>query len=154
MLARQGARLFIVVILLLGTGLVGVLSVRPPELVRGAIEHEYYERTLRGSFMEAPVLLSHLGLDPDRKVPGYPQLMRPCEINDMLVFHLTTFFERGGIVTVFAFEKPIQLKEDSGWWNDVYWKVITANDGRPLILVSEKKRALSVAQTVFAKSPA
>lgn len=26
----------------------------------GAIEHAYYERTLRGSFMEAPALLTHL----------------------------------------------------------------------------------------------
>jgi hypothetical protein len=80
--------------------------------------------------------------------------MRPCEIDGQLVYHLTTFFEKGGLVTVFAFDKPVTLKEDSGWWADVYWQVLTSQkDGRSLILVSEKKRALTVAQTVFAKAP-
>lgn len=152
--AQQGVRLGLAALLLLGTALGGVLTVRPPELVRGAIEHEYYERTLRGSFMEAQPLLAHLGLEHSPKVPGYPQLMRPCEIEGQLAYHLTTFFEKGGIVTVFAFDKPVTLKEDSGWWNDVYWQVVTSRkDGRSLILVSEKKKALTVAQTVFAKPP-
>lgn len=130
-----------------------VLTLRPPELVRHAIEHEYYERTLRGSFIDAPKLLAQLGLDSSRPVPGYPQLMRPCDIDGRLAYHLTTFFEKGGIVTVFAFDQPVSLKEDEGWWNDVYWQVVTGRDGRPLILVSEKKKALTVAQRVFAQAP-
>ena len=48
--------------LLLGFGVGGVLTMRPPELVRSAIEHEYFERTLRGTFMEPQPLLQHLGL--------------------------------------------------------------------------------------------
>ena len=153
-MARRGARLFMLALLLLGTAVGGGLAMRPSELVRGAIEHEYYERTLRGNFMEAQALLAHLGLEPGKQVPGYPQLMRPCEIDGQLVYHLTTFFEKGGLVTVFAFDKPVTLKEDSGWWADVYWQVLTSKkDGRSLILVSEKKRALTVAQTVFAKAP-
>ncbi len=134
-----------------GTG--GGYDLRPPELVRHAIEHEYYERTLRGSFIDAPKLLAQLGLDSSRPVPGYPQLMRPCDIDGRLAYHLTTFFEKGGIVTVFAFDQPVSLKEDEGWWNDVYWQVVTGRDGRPLILVSEKKKALTVAQRVFAQAP-
>lgn len=154
-LAHRSVKLGLAALLLMSTALGGVLAMRPSELVRGAIEHEYYERTLRGNFMEAQPLLAQLGLESSHKVPGYPQLMRPCEIEGQLVYHLTTFFEKGGIVTVFAFDKPLSLKEDSGWWNDVYWQVVTSRkDGRPLILVSEKKRALAVAQTVFAKPPA
>lgn len=38
-------------------------------------------------------------------MPGYPQLMRPCDIDGQLTYHLTTFFEKGGIVTVFAFDQ-------------------------------------------------
>lgn len=154
LLAHRSVKLGLAVLLLLGAALTGVLAMRPSELVRGAIEHEYYERTLRGSFMEAQPLLAHLGLDTSAKVPGYPQLMRPCEIEGLLVYHLTTFFEKGGIVTVFAFDKPVSLKESSGWWADVYWQVVTSRkDGRSLILVSEKKKALAVAQAVFAKPP-
>lgn len=153
-LAHRSIRFGLAGLLLLATVLMGVLIVRPPELVRGAIEHEYYERTLRGSFMEAQPLLVHLGLDTNAKVPGYPQLMRPCEIEGQLAYHLTTFFEKGGIVTVFAFDNPVSLKESSGWWADVYWQVVTSRkDGRSLILVSEKKKALAVAQAVFAKPP-
>ena len=153
-LAHRSVRLGLAGLLLLATALMAVLAVRPPELVRGAIEHEYYERTLRGSFMEAQPLLAHLGLDNSAKVPGYPQLMRPCEIEGQLAYHLTTFFEKGGIVTVFAFDNPVTLKESSGWWAGVYWQVVTSRkDGRSLILVSEKKKALAVAQAVFAKPP-
>lgn len=152
--ARRGVQLGIATLVLMSTALGGVLAVRPPELVRGAIEHEYYERTLRGNFMEAKPLLAHLGLEHAPAVPGYPQLMRPCEIEGELVYHLTTFFEKGGMVTVFAFDKPIALKESSGWWADVYWQVVTSKKGdKPLILVSQKKRALTVAQTAFAKPP-
>lgn len=136
-----------------GTVLGGVLAIRPPELVRDAIQHEYYERTLRGSFMDASTLLSHMGLESARPVPGYPQLMRPCDIDGKLAYHLTTFFEKGGLVTVLAFDEPISLKEDSGWWNDVYWQVLSGHDGRPLVLVSEKKKALTVAYRVFSKPP-
>jgi hypothetical protein len=154
LLARRGVQLCIATLLLVGAGLGGLLQLRPPELVRGAIEHEYYERTLRGNFMEVQPLLSHLGLEHSHAVPGYPQLMRPCEIEGQLVYHLTTFFEKGGMVTVFAFDGPITLKEGSGWWADVYWQVVTSRkDGKPLILVAQKKKALAVAQTAFAKSP-
>ena len=111
--ARRGFQRSIVVLLLLGSGVGGVLAMRPAELVRGAIEHEYYERTLRGTFMEARPLLAHLGLDQSKSVPGFPQLMRPCDIDGHLVYHLTTFFEKGGMVTVFAFDEPVAMKENS-----------------------------------------
>lgn len=151
--SRRWVQACCVLLLAAGTALGGLLAVRPPELVRGAIEHEYYERTLRGSFMDAPTLLAHLGLESARPVPGYPQLMRPCEIEGKLAYHLTTFFEKGGIVTVFAFDQPVTLQEDEGWWHNVHWQVVTSRDGRPLILVSEKKKALSVALRVFAQPP-
>ena len=141
--------------LLLCVGVGGVLvGMRPPEIVRGAIEHEYYERTLRGSFMEARPLLQHLGLAQSQAVPGFPQLMRPCDIDGHLVYHLTTFFEKGGMVTVFAFDAPVQMKEDAGWWGNVYWQVVSSREGKPLVLIAEKKTAIAAAQAVLAKSPA
>ena len=152
-LARRGVRRGIAALLLFGAGLWAVLAMRPPELVRGAIEHEYYERTLRGAFMDAGPLLNHFGLSQSHAVPGFPQLMRPCDIEGHLVYHLTTFFEKGGMVTVFAFDAPVTLKEGSGWWNNVYWQVVTSRDGKPLVLVAQQKKALTVAWSSFAKPP-
>lgn len=151
LLARAALRRSLAVLLLAGGGVGGVLAVRPPELVRGAIEHEYYERTLRGSFMEAGPLLQHLGLAERRAVPGFPQLMRPCDIDGRLAYHLTTFFEKGGMVTVFAFDEPVALEADSGWWGNVYWQVVASRDGKPLVMVAQKKKALAVAEATFAE---
>ena len=152
-MARRSFQRAVLGLLLVGSGTGTVLAMRPPELVRGAIEHEYFERTLRGTFMDSAPLLQHLGLGAMQVVPGFPQLMRPCDIDGHLVYHLTTFFEKGGMVTVFAFDKPMVLAEGSGWWGNVHWKVITSRDGRPLVLVAQKQQALAVAQTQFGKPP-
>ena len=143
----------VLALLLAGGGSGAVLAMRPPALVRGAIDHEYHERTLRGSFMEPAPLLAQLGLAGRGSVPGFAQLMRPCDIDGHLVYHLTTFFEKGGMVTVFAFDQPVVLAQSAGWWANVHWKVIRSNDGRPLVLVSEKKSALAVAQRHFGPPP-
>lgn len=149
---RRGLQLGLGALMMVSAVFSTVYALRPPDLVRAAIEHEYYERTLRGGFIEPRTLLAHMGLQNHDTVPGYPQLMRPCEIDSKLVYHLTTFFEKGGLVTVFAFDQPVDLKEESGWWHDVHWQVVRArDDGRPLILVSEKKKALNVAKSVFSR---
>lgn len=147
LLSRRGIQRGLAALLLAATGAGAVFAMRPPTLVRDAIEHEYYERTLRGSFMQSRELLAHLGLSQQQPVPGYPQLMRPCEIDGRLAYHLTTFIEEGGMVTVFAFDQPVALKASSGWWNDVYWQVIDSRQGRPLVLVAQKKNALAMANT-------
>ena len=153
-LARSGVRQGMAALLLLIAFGGAVLAMRPPELVRGAIEHEYYERTLRGTFMDGRQMLMRLGLGKAKSVPGFPQLMRPCDIEGHLVYHLTTFFEKGGMVTVFAFDQPVTLKDSSGWWGNVYWQVITSPEGKPLVLVSQQERALAVARANLAKPPA
>jgi len=153
LIARRSLQRALAALLLAGGGIGTVLAMRPPALVRGAIEHEYYERTLRGSYMEARPLLDHMGLHGQAMVPGFTQLMRPCEIDGRLAYHLTTFFEKGGMVTVFAFDQPVALDADAGWWGSVYWQVVASKDGKPLVMVSQKKKALAVAEAVFAKSP-
>ncbi len=153
LLARRAVQRLVLTLVLAGSGAGAVLAMRPPELVRGAIDHEYHERTLRGSFMDSAPLLQHLGLSAQQVVPGFPQLMRPCDIDGHLVHHLTTFFEKGGMVTVFAFDKAVVLTEGSGWWGNVYWKVITSRDGKPLVLVAQKQQALAVALQQFGKPP-
>ena len=143
--ARTGVRRMLAALLIGSTLTGGVFAMRPPELVRGAIEHEYYERTLRGSFMPEPELARHLDLPAQEKLPGFTQLMRPCEIDGLRAYHLTTFFEKGGIVTVMSFEQPQQIPDGQGWWGNSYWKVVRSREGRPLVLISEKKQALAVA---------
>ena len=143
--ARTGVRRMLAALLIGSTLTGGVFAMRPPELVRGAIEHEYYERTLRGSFMPEPELARHLDLPAQEKLPGFTQLMRPCEIDGLRAYHLTTFFEKGGIVTVMSFEQPQQIPDGQGWWGNSYWKVVRSREGRPLVLISEKKQALALA---------
>ena len=143
--ARTGVRRMLAALLIGSTVTGGVFAMRPPELVRGAIEHEYYERTLRGSFMPEPELAARLDLPVDKKLPGYTQLMRPCEIDGLRAYHLTTFFEKGGIVTVMSFEQPQQIPDGQGWWGNSYWKVVRSREGRPLVWISEKKQALALA---------
>ena len=151
LLSKRGFQRGLAAALVAATGAGAVLAMRPADLVRGAIEHEYYERTLRGNFMESRQLLAHLGLGPQQLVPGYPQLMRPCDIDGRLAYHLTTFFEKGGMVTVFAFDQPVALETGSGWWGNVYWQVIDSRAGKPLVLVAQKKKALAVAQASLGK---
>ena len=150
--ARRGLQRAIAAVLLATTGTGAVLAMRPPGLVRGAIEHEYYERTLRGSFMDPRQLLERIGLGQAKALPGYPQLMRPCDIDGHLAYHLTTFFEKGGMVTVFAFDQPTTLKHASGWWNGVHWRVIRSREGKPLLLIAQKEKALGVAQASLQSS--
>lgn len=157
-LSRRGFQRGLAALLFTGSGAGAVFAMRPPELVRGAIEHEFYERTLRGNFMEGRKILEHLGLGKDpgaqQAIPGYPQLMRPCDIEGHLVYHLTTFFEKGGMVTVFAFDQPVALQDGSGWWGNMYWQVLRSREGKPLVMVAQKQKALAVAQATFGKPTA
>lgn len=141
-------------LLLASTGTGAVLAMRPPAMVRDAIDHEYNERTLRGSFMDPRQLLAHLGMRDAKVLPGFPQLMRPCDIEGHTAYHLTTFFEKGGMVTVYAFDQPVKLSEGSGWWNSAHWKVIRSREGKPLLLVAQQKKALAVAQAALQRAPA
>lgn len=141
--------------LLIGSSVAGgVFAMRPPELVRSAIEHEYHERTLRGSFMPAAEIARHLDLPAEQALPGYTQLMRPCDIGGTRAYHLTTFFEKGGIVTVLSFEQFQRIPDGEGWWANTYWKVVRSHEGRPLILIAQKKQALSVASRALGQPEA
>jgi hypothetical protein len=152
--AHRGVRAGVAASLLIAACFATLFSLRPPEIVREAIEHEYFERTLRGNFMPERDMLAHMGLADAKSVPGFPQLMRPCEIDDRLVYHLTTFVEKGGMVTVFSFDQPVPLREGAGWWSNVHWQVVTGRDGRPLLLVSQQAKAIAAARSAFARPPA
>ena len=143
--SRAGVRGLAAALLASGTVATAALALRPPELVRAAIEHEYYERTLRGTFMPEAEVARHLDLPAGEKLPGYTQLMRPCDIDGTRAYHLTTFFEKGGIVTVLAFDQPQRLADGQGWWANMHWQVVRSREGRPLVLVAQKKQALAVA---------
>ena len=144
-------QMLLLALLVFGLGSTALLYLRPPELVRAALEHEYYERTLRGSFMSEAEVAQRLDMPADQKLPGYTQLMRPCDVDGLRAYHLTTFFEKGGIVTVLAFEHPQHIADGKGWWGNTYWQVVRSRAGHPLILIAEKKQALSVALRALGK---
>ncbi|WP_050873109.1 hypothetical protein [Comamonas testosteroni] len=143
--ARRGLQALCAAAILGSAAWGSVLGLRPPQMVRSAIEHEYYERTLRGQFIAEAEMARHMDWPADRKLPGYTQLMRPCDIDGSRAYHLTTFFEKGGIVTVLAFEQPQRIADGQGWWANSYWQVVRSREGRPLVLIAQKKQALAVA---------
>lgn len=145
--ARRSVQRLLASLVLVATGSGTVFAMRPPALVRDAIEHESQERTLRGNAADPQQLLARLGLAGSKVMPGFPQLVKVCDIDGHKAYHLTTYFGEGGMVAVFAFEQPVSLKEDSGWWNGVHWRVIRSRDGQPLVLVSAERKALAVAQS-------
>ena len=150
--SHSGVKRMLAALLVGGTVTGGVFAMRPPEMVRSAIEHEYYERTLRGQFIPEAEIAKHMDWPADQKLPGYTQLMRPCDIDGSRAYHLTTFFEKGGIVTVLAFEQPPQLADGQGWWANTYWQVVRSREGRPLVLIAQKKQALAVASRVLGQA--
>ena len=150
--ARRGLQALCAVVIVGSAALGGLLSLRPSQLVRSAIEHEYYERTLRGQFIPEAEIARHMDWPVDQKLPGYTQLMRPCDIDGSRAYHLTTFFEKGGIVTVLAFEQPQQIADGHGWWANTYWQVVRSREGRPLVLIAQKKQALAVASRALGQA--
>jgi hypothetical protein len=84
-------------------------------------------------------------------LPGSPQLMRPCNIEGHLVYRLTTFFEKGSMVTVIAFARTVALYECSGWWGNVHWHVVTLREGKPLVMLAQQEKVPVVARASFAK---
>ena len=52
---------------------------------------------------------------------------------------LTTFFEKDGMVTAFAFDQPMTLTKDRRWWDNVYCLVVTSRDGKPVVLAAQKE---------------
>ena len=50
-----------------------------------------------------------------------------------------------------AFEQPQQIADGQGWWANTYWQVVRSREGRPLVLIAEKKQALAVASRVLSQ---
>ena len=125
------------------------LAERPSPLVRDAIDHADFERDLRGNLMSPAKMLNHIGMEGVTTLPGFTQLLRPCDLNGHLVYHLTTFFEKAGMVTLIAFDQPVTLEKGSGWWNNVFWRVMYSRDGKPVVLIARKKRAMVVASSAL-----
>lgn len=145
-LQRRGIVRAMLGLAVLSTGAGTVLAMRPPALVRNAIEHDAHERTLRGSTTDPRQLIAHLGLEKAKALPGFPQLMRVCDIDGHAAYHLVTYFEKGGMVTVFAFDPSMKLLDGSGWWNSVYWKTARNRHGTPLIFLAQSDRGIKVAE--------
>ena len=54
------------------------------------------------------------------------------------------------MVTAFAFDRSVALEAGSGWWGNVHWQVVSSHEGKPLVLVAQRKQAIAVAQSAFA----
>lgn len=147
--SRRSFQSSALIFLLTGAGTGVAMAERPSALVRDAIDHERLERPLRGSLMAPAKMLSHIGIQGATTLPGFTQLLRPCDLDGHLVYHLTTFFEKAGMVTLFAFDQPVILKKGSGWWDNVFWRVMHSRDGKPVVLIAKRKKAMVVASSAL-----
>jgi hypothetical protein len=141
--ARRGLHALCAAVMVGSVAAGSVLSLRPPQMVRSAIEHEYYERTLRGQFIRGRDCQAYgLACRPEaaRLYPAHAAL-RYRRQSRLSPDH---FFEKGGIVTVLAFEQPQRIADGQGWWANSYWQVVRSREG-PLVLIAQKKQALAVA---------
>ena len=147
--SRRSFQRSALVLLLTGGGTGAVMAQRPPELVRHVIDHEYFERALRGTLMASAQMLARIGLQGEKKLPGFTQLLRPCDIDGHLVYHLTTFFDKSGMLTLFAFDQQVSLPNGDGWWNNVFWQVMRSKDGNPLVFIAKQKSTLTLAKAAL-----
>lgn len=146
---RRGFQRGALALLLTGGGAGVAMAQRPPSLVRHAIDHEYLERSLRGSLMEPAQMLERIGMRGARQLPGFVQLLRPCDLDGHLAYHLTTFFEKSGMVTLFAFDQPVDLRDGEGWWNNIFWQVLRSQDQQPLVLLARQRKTLAMAEAAL-----
>ena len=67
--------------------------------------------------------------------------------NTRALFVLLATFAGAGLLLAMA--ESTLARDASGWWGNVYWQVITARNGKPLVLVAQKEKALGVAQAAL-----
>ncbi len=130
--------------------------VYPPPVVRDAMVHEHREATLRGDFMpdKGPVYAA-IGLGPDGSVPGLVQLVRPCDIDGKVAYHLTTFLEQGGgMVTILAFRKSLSGVHpgEHGSWMGRYWRFADTAPGRTVLLLADNARVLAETEHALSRN--
>lgn len=151
LLRKEKCNPWVVISGLLAAGLIGAavtawVWLSPPQIVKEAWQHELREQMLRGDFLpDSSVLNARLGLKAGEPLPGLVQLKRPCLISGQTVYHITTFMEGKGWVTIMAFTRPVPGAKGEGRWFKGYWKFIQARQEAPVLLLADNAQALNAA---------
>jgi hypothetical protein len=118
----------------------------PPALVNDAWAHMDEEQGLQGNFVSdaAPVHAS-VGLPVARPLPGYVQLAKRCQVGSHAAYHVHTFIDGKGWVTILAFTPgdDIAGTQGQGQWLGRHWVFLTLPSRQTVLLLSDDKGALT-----------
>lgn len=117
----------------------------PPPLVGDAWEHVAEETGLRGDFVaDAAQINASLGLAAKQSLPGYVQLAKRCQVGGHSVYHVTTFIDGKGWVTILSFPPGTDVAgtQSQGQWMGRHWALLTVQTKHTVLLLSDNNDAL------------
>ena len=112
----------------------------PPRLVNEAWVHVGEEAGLHGSFI--PNVSTSLGMSAMKPVPGYVQLAKFCQVGGHPAYHVNTFIDGKGWVTILSFQSDVAGAQGQGQWMGRYWAFLPTRSKHTILLLSNDKNAL------------
>jgi hypothetical protein len=122
---------------------VAIVLFSPPRLVNQAWEHVAEETSLRGNFLpDTAKINASLGLAASQSLPGYVQLAKLCQVAGHDAYHVTTFVDGKGWVTILSFKSGIAGAKGQGQWMGRHWAFMDVKTERTVLLLSDDRKAL------------
>jgi hypothetical protein len=115
----------------------------PPRLVSEAWTHVGEEAGLRGNLVhDVSGVNASLGLSEIKPLPGYVQLAKLCQVGGHNAYHVNTFIDGKGWVTILSFQSDVAGAEGQGQWMGRYWAFLPTRSKYTILLLSDDKNAL------------
>lgn len=112
----------------------------PPRLVQEAWLHAAEERDLRGELVpNLDAVRARLGLPAHAPLPGTVQLVKLCQVDGRLAYHLSLYVENRGYVTVIAFPDELSLSRPRGAFFVQHWDALRGPQGTVLLLATDAR---------------
>ena len=116
-------------------------SLGTPPFVRHAFAHVSEESGLRGVLVpDLPAVNALLG----RPLPGVLQLCKECVVDGYRVWHVLSYLDNLGYVSVLAFRGRAPSLSGAGHWLHGHWQVVRTQEDNPLLVLSPQQAALEV----------
>lgn len=126
----------------------------PPTLVNSAWAHVEEEQGLRGDWIHNPTRLSAaLDLRLGQPIPGLVQLRKNCVVDGHHAYHVSTFIDGKGWVTILSFQEPVTGAQGEGQWLGRHWKFLHDNTQHPVLLLSDNADALRYVAQALSQTP-
>ena len=122
---------------------VAIAVFSPPRLVNEAWAHVGEEAGLRGNLVhDVSSVNASLGLSTIKPLPGYVQLTKLCQVDGHNAYHVNTFIDGKGWVTILSFQPDVAGAQGQGEWMGRYWAFLPTPSKHIVLLLSTDKNAL------------